>query len=493
MSNKIKNKFMDQNKTTRRDFLKMGVGAAASLGLLSLPLMNTLFAEGADRKKKPNVVLVYFDDLGYADFSCYGSKVKTPNIDAIAQGGIKFDRYYAPSNVCSPSRAGTLTGCYPQRVSVNNVFFPQNENGLNTEEETIADLLKQRGYSTMCVGKWHLGHKPKNLPSQFGFDKYFGLPYSNDMWPYNNFGKRIPKKAKMPPLRIYTDDTPGEIINTMEQQGKLTGRMTRKSVEFIEENKDNPFFLYLAHPMPHVPIAASESFKGKSNAGLYYDVIQELDWSIGEVRKTLRKNGLTENTLLIVTSDNGPWLQYGNWGGKADPLREGKTTTFEGGHRVPCLMEMPGTIPAGKVSKEVVGGIDILPTVSALTGAALPKKKIDGKNILPILQGKEGASSPHKYYYYFAAQKGVLQAISKGKWKLHLPHSYFPTEGKPRGKDGIYIKNPEVQIPLSLFDLEADPGERNDLSADHPELVKELSMEALLFHKRLQKEKRPLG
>ncbi len=484
---------MEQECLKRREFLRMGAGALGSCSLLGLSGLQQLCAAepGAHGQRPPNIILIYCDDMGYADLSCYGGATKTKNLDAMANNGIKFERYYAPSSVCSPSRAGTLTGCYPQRLSVNHVLFPGHKLGLNTKEQSIADILKQRNYATMCAGKWHLGHQHKNFPNEFGFDRFHGILYSNDMWPNNNFGKAVKHKQDHPPLFVYENKKKVREIKTMEQQGHLTGAFTRQSLKFIEKNKDNPFFLYFAHPMPHVPLAASPAFQGKSGNGIYGDVMMELDWSVGEIRNALRKHKIAKNTLLIFTSDNGPWLQYGNWGGDAKPWREGKTTSFEGGYRVPCLMEMPGVIPAQQVSTEAVGGIDILPSICALTGAPFPKRKIDGKNILPIMKNKPGAKSPHEYMYFFGPIKGDLQAVSKGKWKLHYEHSYHPTEKMPRGKNGHFIKHKEKVLKRSLYNIELDPAEQHDVSAKHPKIVKELSVAGRRFHEELLKNRRP--
>lgn len=482
---------MSHSDLKRRDFLRLSGGAVASTALLGLSGMQQLYAGEPGSRRPPNIILIYCDDMGYADLACYGGKNKTPNLDQMAGAGLKFNRYYAPSSVCSPSRAGTLTGCYPQRLCVNHVLFPAHKKGLNTKEQSIADVLKHKNYATMCAGKWHLGHLEKNMPGEFGFDRFYGIPYSNDMWAKNNFDQPIHHKENNPDLFIYENTKKVKEIKSLKEQGELTGDFTRESLSFIKENKDNPFFLYLAHPMPHVPLAASPKFKGKSGNGLYGDVMMELDWSVGEIRKALRQHKIANNTLLIFTSDNGPWLQYGNWGGNAKPWREGKTTSFEGGTRVPCLMEMPGTIPANQSTNEPVGGIDLMPSICALTGVPLPKRKIDGKNILPIMKNKPGATSPHDYLYFFGPIQGDLQAVSKGKWKLHYEHSYHPTEGKKKLKDGRFIKHDAVILKQSLYNLELDPGEKRDVSARHPKLVKELSEAGIRFFDDLFKHRRP--
>jgi arylsulfatase A len=423
-------------------------------------------AEGPDRSR-PNIVVVFADDQGYADLGVFGSKIKTPNLDRMAAEGMKFTNFYSAQAVCSASRTGLLTGCYPNRVGILGALGPASKHGINPKETTVAEILKSRGYATAIYGKWHLGHHKKFLPKQHGFDDYFGLPYSNDMWPYHpTAGKRFPD------LPLIEGD---KIINpkvTPKDQTQLTTWYTERAVKFIEKNKNQPFFLYVPHSMPHVPLYVSDKFKGKSKEGIYGDVTMEIDWSVGQILKTLKKNGLDDNTLVIYTSDNGPWLSYGTHAGKTGPLREGKGTTWDGGQREPTIMRWPGKIPAGKVCKEVAGTIDILPTVTKITGGKLPKLKIDGKDIRPLMFGQANAKSPHEAYYFYWARH--LQAIRSGKWKLHFPHAYRSMNGKPGGTDGTPTRYTQLRTKLVLYNLDKDIGEKHDVAKDHPEVVKRL-------------------
>lgn len=411
----------------------------------------------------PNVVVIFADDLGYGDLSCYGNrKFRTPNLDRMAQQGMRFTDFYSASPGCSPSRAALLTGCYPQRVSVPQVLNPDSPTGLNPEEETVAELLKRRGYATAAVGKWHLGVK-NLMPLAHGFDTFFGLPYSNDMWPVN--GKNWPE------LPLFQDDRAVETIDDLEEQGELTGRYTKFALEFIQRNRKKPFFLYLAHSMPHVPIAASKRFQGRSRAGLYGDVVQELDDSTGQILNELNRLKLDRNTLVIFTSDNGPWIPYGDHAGSTGGLREGKGTTFEGGIRVPGIFWMPGTIPADRVNGEVATTMDLLPTITGLAGADRPKLKIDGHDLRPLLSGGSNVRSPWKWL--FAFWPAELQAVRSGDWKLHVPHNHRHQEGAP-GKGGKSAGEVTRRIELSLFELSVDPNERTNLAERHPETVRRL-------------------
>jgi arylsulfatase A-like enzyme len=426
---------------------------ALALAVLATPLL------AADRP--PNVVIVYADDLGYGDVGCFGNKdIRTPNIDRLAKEGIRFTDFYVAQAVCSASRTALLTGCYPNRVGVLGALNPSSRIGIHDRETTIAEMLKTKGYATAIYGKWHLGHHPQFLPTRHGFDDYFGLPYSNDMWP------RHPT-AKFPDLPLIERD---KTVQVDPDQSKLTTWYTERAVRFIEANKDKPFFLYVPHAMPHVPLFVSERHKGKSKTGLYGDVIEEIDWSVGEILSALKANGLDENTLVIFTSDNGPWLSYGNHGGTAGPLREGKGTSFEGGVRVPFAARWPAKIPAGSVSREPAMTIDLLPTIAKLAGAVLPKLPVDGKDIGPLLMGESGAKSPQEAYFFYWGQE--LQAVRSGKWKLHFPHA-FRTLKEP-GKDGKPGPYAPARIEQSLFDLETDVGETKDVAAPHPDVVAKL-------------------
>ncbi|MCP4711638.1 MAG: sulfatase, partial [Planctomycetes bacterium] len=340
---------------------------------------------GPDKKRPPNIVIIFTDDQGYADVGCFGARgFATPNLDQMAGDGMRFTNFYVSQAVCSASRAALLTGCYSNRVSILGALGPQAKHGINSEEQTIAEVIQQRGYATGVFGKWHLGHHRQFLPLQHGFDEYLGLPYSNDMWPIGYDGKpaQSGNKAKhlFPPL-IDGNETVAE-ISSLKDQDTLTTRYTERAVKFIEKNKDNPFFLYLPHTMPHVPLGVSDKFRDQSAQGMYGDVMMEIDWSVGQVLQTLEKHNLQDDTLVIFTSDNGPWLNFGNHAGSALPLREGKGTMFEGGVRVPCIMRWPGRIPQGTVCDKMAATIDLLPTLAAVTSAPLPKNKIDGVNIL---------------------------------------------------------------------------------------------------------------
>jgi arylsulfatase A-like enzyme len=413
---------------------------------------------------RPNVVLIFCDDMGYADVGCYGAKnIETPNLDHLAREGVRFTDFCVAQAVCSASRAALMTGCYPNRVGIFGALGPRVQLGLRTNEITIAEVLKSRGFATAIYGKWHLGRPVEFLPKRQGFDDYFGLPYSNDMWPHHPTGG-----TNYPPLPLIAGD---EVAQLMPDQTQLTTWYTERAVNFIEQHKAQPFFLYVAHSMPHVPLFVSDKFKGKSPRGLYGDVIMEIDWSVGEVLKALRAHQLEEKTLVIFTSDNGPWLLYGNHAGSAGPLREGKGTSFDGGVRVPCMMRWPGQIPAGLVCRELATTMDLLPTLARLAGAELPKDRIlDGKDIWPLISGQPGAKSPHEAFFYYWARH--LQAVRSGPWKLHFPHSY--PQPNPPGADGKPGKMATQKIELALYDLEEDIGETNNVAVQHPEVVQRL-------------------
>jgi len=444
----------------RRDFLRAaGLTAAA----LALPGCAKNFQR--ESTDKPNIVVIFCDDVGYADIGVFGAKgYETPNLDRMAAEGVKFTDFYAAAPSCTPSRAALMTGCYPQRVGLPNVIGPNAKIGISDEEQTIAQTLKPLGYATACYGKWHLGHHPKFLPTRHGFDEYFGLPYSNDMWP------KHPTNKSFPDLPLIEGE---RTIEYNPDQTQLTTWYTERAVRFIEKNKDRPFFLYVPHSMAHVPLFVSDKFKGKSERGLYGDVMMEIDWSVGQVLSTLKRLDMDEKTLVIFCSDNGPWLSYGDHAGSAKPLREGKGTTFDGGQREPTVMRMPGTIPAGIVCNEPASTMDILPTIAKLTGAKLPTHRIDGKDIWPLMTGKPGAKSPHEAFFYY--RSFALEAVRSGKWKLHLPHSYRTLAGRPGGTGGQPAEYEQAKIGLALFDLENDIGEQHDVSARHPEIVKRLT------------------
>jgi arylsulfatase A-like enzyme len=455
-----------KSKISRRQFLKAaGLGATA----LSMPGCLSDSHNPADRTGKvclPNFIIILTDDQGYSDIGCFGAKdFETPNLDRMAAEGVRLTDFYVAASVCTPSRAALLTGCYPQRVSLPHVLGPKAEIGINSQEQTIAEILKPLGYATACYGKWHLGHHPQFLPTHHGFDDYFGLPYSNDMWP------RHPTDRNYPALPLIEDD---KVIAYNPDQTKLTGWYTEHAVSFIEKNKNRPFFIYLPHSMPHVPLHVSDKLKGKSKQGMYGDVIMEIDWSVGQILSALKRSGIDKNTFVMFTSDNGPWLSYGEHAGRANPLREGKGTAFEGGQRVPCICRWPGKIPAGKICRELTTTIDILPTIAKLTGAKLPVLTIDGRDIWPLMSGQSGAESPHEAFFYYNGW--ALEAVRSGKWKLHLPHNYRTLAGKTGGTGGQPANYEQAKIEVALFDLEEDVNEQHDVSAQHPDVAARLSV-----------------
>jgi arylsulfatase A-like enzyme len=436
---------------------------------------------------------MFMDDMGYADIGAFGAKAyPTPHLDRMAKEGRKFTDFYVTQAVCSASRAGLLTGCYNVRIGINGALGPRSNFGLNPDETTIAEICKQQGYATACFGKWHLGHHKKFLPKQHGFDEYFGLPYSNDMWPYHPGVLHLPMEERLkkwPHLPLIDGN---EVINPKvsgKDQEMLTTQYTERAVSFIEKNKDNPFFVYIPHGMVHVPLYVSDKFKGKSGAGLFGDVMMEVDWSVGEIMKVLRKNDLHENTLFVFTSDNGPWLNYGDHAGSASPLREGKGTMFDGGCREPTLAWWPGTIPENSECKEPAMTIDLLPTIAKLIDADLPKHRIDGKDISALLTGD--AKSPHEAYYFYYGNQ--LQAVRQGKWKLHFPHGYRTMAGKPGGTGGIPTNYSQAKIGLSLFDLHSDISESKNVKDKFPKITNRLKSLGEKFNKELQKTKRPAG
>lgn len=423
--------------------------------------------------KKPNIVVIFMDDMGYGDIGAFGATdYPTPHLDQMAREGRMFTDFYVTQAVCSASRAGLLTGCYNVRVGILGALGPSAKHGINDQEMTMAELCKQEGYATAIYGKWHLGHHKKFLPMQHGFDDYFGLPYSNDMWPYHPGVRHLSMEERIkrwPHLPLIDKN---EIINpevSPKDQEQLTTQYTERAVAFIEQNKDRPFFLYVPHSMVHVPLYVSDKFKGKSGAGLFGDVMMEVDWSVGQILSTLRKHQLENDTMVLFTSDNGPWMSYGDHAGTAGPLREGKGTMFDGGCRESTIAWWPGTIPAGTLCKEPAMTIDVLPTVANLIGASLPNHKIDGKDITPLLKGIPGAKSPHEAYFMYYGRE--LQAMRMGKWKLHFPHAYRTMAGRPGGTGGIPTNYEQARIGLSLFDLSSDIGETTDVKDQHPDVL----------------------
>lgn len=388
----------------------------------------------------PNIVFILCDDLGFGDLSCYGSKIQTPNLDRMAAEGMRFTNFCSADPVCSPSRAALLTGRYPTRVGVPRVFFPQDKDGLNLDEKTLADILRVRGYKTMCVGKWHLGRPAEFLPTNRGFDAYYGIPYSNDMTP----------RVLMRNTSVVEDNT---ALDT------LTKRYTEQAVSFIRESKDSPFFLYLPQTFPHIPLAASAQFRGKSSQGLYGDVVEELDWSVGEILRTLKETGVDDNTLVMFSSDNGPWYQ-----GSPGKLRGRKNTTYEGGVREPFIARWPKHIPKGRVSNAVCSMMDVFPTVAGLCGAVLPEKPLDGLDIWPILAGRKQSLDRDPLLYFNAWD---LQCARWGNWKLHVARhntaAYVPAP--PGGIHNYILPKPE------LYNLAVDPDESYDVATENPDVV----------------------
>jgi arylsulfatase A-like enzyme len=451
--------------------------------ILTLILLTPLVLMLAFRFSKPaetppNVVLIFMDDLGYGDLECYGGyPYHTPNINQLAAQGMRFTNFYAAQAVCSASRAALLTGCYPNRIGINGAFNHESKTALNPQEETLGELLKTQNYRTAIVGKWHLGSRQPYLPLQNGFDEYFGLPYSNDMWPVNYDGMPLDSstyRGKYPPLPLIEGNTTIRTLKTLDDQAELTTIYTEKATQFILKNKARPFFLYLAHSMPHVPIAASEKFRGKSSEGLFGDVIEEIDWSVGEVLRTLDEQGLTDNTLVIFTSDNGPWLTFGNHAGNTGGLREGKGTAFDGGVKVPCIIRWPGRIAPGSVCNNMVAMMDLLPTIAKLCGAKQPDKKIDGVDIWPLLSLIPSANPRDEFVYYY--DRNNLKGVRKGQWKLTFPCN-TQTYKRPTaiGADGWPGKYASEEVGLALFDLRTDPGETLDVQEKFPEKVAELT------------------
>jgi arylsulfatase A-like enzyme len=443
-------------KRTRRNLL---IGAVVGLLGSACGMLPSTWAADAPHsltKRPPNFIVILADDMGYSDLGCFGSaKNRTPNMDRMAAEGTRFTSFYVTSGVCSPSRASLMTGCYPMRVGFQTnctgvyVLCPNDKKGISSNEKTIAQVLKPQGYATGCIGKWHLGDQPEFLPTRHGFDYYYGLPYSNDMG--NRPGAAIP----LPLLRKET------VIEAPAEQDTLTKRYTEQAVAFIRAHKDEPFFLYFPHTMPHSPQHASQAFKGQSRNGAYGDAIEEIDWSAGQLVATLKELGLDEQTLILVTSDNGATRQGSNL-----PLSGGKATTQEGGMRMPCVMRWPGHIPAGQTCDELCTTMDLLPTFAALAGTKpAADRPIDGRDIRPLLAGEKGVRSPHEaFFYYYMSQ---LQAVRSGPWKLclALDPKLAGWDGKPKGK-----------CEAALYNLQDDIGETRNVIAQHPDVVSKLTV-----------------
>lgn len=422
-----------------------------------------------DSTTAPNVVLIFVDDMGYADIGPYGAPdYATPHLDRMASEGVRFTDFYVSQPVCSASRASLLTGSYANRIGIHGALGPASRNGLHDDEVTLAELFKTKGYATAIYGKWHLGHHPQFLPTRHGFDDFYGIPYSNDMWPYHPENPEA--WGDLPTLEGET------VVGYNTDQSRFTTDFTERAVAFIARHaaQETPFFLYLAHPMPHVPLFVSGERQGQSGAGLYGDVIQELDGSVGQVLAALEEAGVDGRTLVLFASDNGPWLSYGNHAGSAGPLREGKGTTFEGGVRVPFVARWPGVLPAGHEVHAPAMTIDVFPTLAELLGADLPAHPIDGRSVWPLLTGASTTSPQEAYYFYYHDNR--LEAMRSGRWKLHFPHDYRTMEGRAPGRDGIPGQyDYDAHTGLALYDLEEDMAETTDLSQQHPEVVQRLT------------------
>lgn len=454
--------------------------------LLAIVLLPVTRANAATATK-PNVVLIFVDDMGYADLGCYGAKdIRTPHLDRLAREGSRFTSFYVAQAVCTASRAALLTGVYPNRIGMGGALNHTSPTGVHPTEKLLSNLFKEQGYATGIFGKWHLGHHRPFLPTRRGFDEWFGIPYSNDL------GTLHPVTPGLPVLPLYDGE---EIIEADPDQSQFTQRFTARAISFIERNRDKPFFLYLPHVMPHVPIFASERFRGKSARGLYGDVIEELDASVGDLMAALRRLGLDERTLVIFASDNGPWTSYGEHAGSAGLFREGKLTVFEGGHRTPFIIRWPGRVPAGRVSGELVAAMDLHASLTTLIGARLPEKHYDGRDLRPLLLGEPNAKGRDEFWYYSTDE---LHAVRLGDWKLHLPHEYLTLAGPPGrgGKPANFgqikpgatgsIENSGLRgiaarhgyrfetIGPALYNLREDPGESRDVAAAHPEIVARL-------------------
>jgi len=450
---------------------------AVLLLLLSVYLIQCSSRKTMQTVTQPNVILVFIDDEGYGDVGVYGATgFATPHLDKMASQGMRFTNFYSAQPVCSASRAGLLTGCYPNRVGISGALFPHDVTGINLNEYTIAEMFKDQGYATACFGKWHLGWQKEFLPLQHGFDEYVGIPYSNDMWPNSNVtGERLPKgegRGNYPELPLIEGNETIERITSLKDQDKLTTLYTEKAVDFINRNAENPFFLYVPHTMAHIPLGVSDKFRGKSEQGLYGDVMMEIDWSVGEMIKALENNGISENTIIMFTTDNGPWLNFGNHAGSAGGLREGKTTSWEGGQRVPFIVKWPAKVPAGTVSNKLACAIDLLPTLASITKGKLSSNKIDGVDISSLFYGDMQSNPRETLLYYYG--KNNLNAVRKGNWKLVLPHTYssYNTEPGRDGKGGRRIRT-TIEAP-ELYNMMRDPGEQYNVIAYHPEKVAEL-------------------
>ncbi len=439
---------------------------------LSLLVLGFSCTTNSTNTKQPNFVIIFLDDSGWADFKPFGNpEYPTPNVERLAREGCRFNNFYVPQAVCSASRAALLTGCYPGRTKMFGAHRPRVK-GLDPKFSTIGEVLKTQGYHTAVFGKWHVGDQPETRPLARGFDECCGLMYSNDMW---EFHPEKPEFWKQWPLQFWENDRISIERVTPKEQTQLTTWYTEHAVDFIKRNKDNPFFLYVPHSMPHVPLFCSDKFLGKSGKGLYADVMMEIDWSVGKIMDALKSNGLDENTLVIFTSDNGPWISYGNHAGKT-PYREAKSTGFDGGIRSACIIKYPKKIEVNSISEKAFCSIDLLPTFSYLAGARLPANEIDGKNVWEIISDKPGAENPHEYYPFSTGKNFEGVITGDGNWKLHVPHQYR-TLVEP-GMDGQAGKYKQDHIELSLFDMKNDPYEKVNVIDKYPQVATRLQQYA---------------
>lgn len=445
-----------------------------------------LLAQPLPAAESPNFIIVLTDDQGYGDLGCYGSPdIKTPNIDRMANEGLRLTDFYVAAPACTPSRAALLTGCYPKRVGLAGMLItPGNTRGLSPDEVTLAELLKSAGYATALIGKWHLGHTPEMMPLRQGFDEFYGVPYSNDM----DYGEFRGKRGL--PL-ILQDD----VIEQPADAATLTQRFTEQAVSFIERNRGEPFFLYLAHTMPHVPLASSAPFLGRSEAGLYGDVIEEIDWSTGRIVNTLRRLGIDRRTIVVFTSDNGPHRSKEQDRHPA-LLRGGKGGTYEGGLRVPCVVWAPGRVPGGRVSGELLTAMDLYPTFAGLAGAEIPPGRVfDGRNIWPVLCGQPGYKPPHDVFYYFGRQ-GNVEAVRYGNWKMRMvQEELYRAEGdETRSQNGVApIGDRKLHTTIELYNLGSDISESKNLAKQYPEIVDSLAVRMIGFDNELRRTARPVG
>ncbi|MBP7142958.1 MAG: sulfatase [Opitutaceae bacterium] len=467
-----------------RRVMRRSASAACGLARYRRGLVLLALGGAVAAARPPNIVLILADDLGYGDLACYGATdIRTPNIDRLAAKGTRFTSFCVAQGVCTASRAALFTGCYSNRVDMSGALNHLSQTGLHPRETLLSELLKREGYATAIFGKWHLGDQPPFLPTRRGFDSWLGIPYSNDNGPLH------PVTKNLPALPFYENET---IIERDPDQSQFTRRLTEGAVDFITANRGHPFFLYVPHIMPHVPIFVSDRFRGSSRRGLYGDVVQELDWSVGEILAAIESCGLERDTLVLFASDNGPFLSYGDHAGSSGHLRGGKLTAFEGGVRTPLIACWHGRVPSGRVTNELFSEMDLLPTLAKLAGAGHPTLKIDGQDLSPFLLGERGAVGRREFWYYNGDE---LHAVRLGKWKLHLPHEYLEVAAEP-GRDGKPSNWGRMKpmsheqsgirgiasrhgyrverIGLVLYDLETDPGETLDLAAEHPEIVAEL-------------------